>query len=271
MDLGENLVYIVAGIMIVAAVGGYVYFTSGDDDDLDDGVYRPTEDGSSEGTASQDTFDDPVTDPEDFTEDLYDGADTSDETVDSGVNDMGDPTGGNDMGDPTGGNTVTMKVAGAVEGTITIKLEPTRAPVTVENFKKYANDGFYSGLIFHRVINGFMVQGGGFDSNMVQKTPTYSPIVNEAATSKMANSRGTIAMARTSDPNSATSQFYINHADNPSLDWDKCADGYGYCVFGTVTSGMEIVDAIANLPTGSDGGHSDVPTNDVIISSVSLS
>ncbi|MCD6461385.1 MAG: peptidylprolyl isomerase [Thermoplasmata archaeon] len=155
-------------------------------------------------------------------------------------------------------------------GTIKIHLAPREAPETVRNFVKYAQDHFYDGLIFHRVIENFMIQGGGFYPDMTQKQPTYPPIVNEASKAELRNLRGTIAMARTSDPNSATSQFYINQVDNPGLDWDKAQDGYGYCVFGHVVEGMDIVDAIASVETGEQNGYSDVPLEPVVMTSVTV-
>ena len=155
-------------------------------------------------------------------------------------------------------------------GTIEIELYVDDAPITVDNFIKYVEDGFYDGLIFHRVIDGFMIQGGGFEPGMEYVDPTYGPIENEAPTSRNRNLRGTIAMARTSDPHSATSQFFINHVDNDFLDWDNTADGWGYCVFGRVIQGMDVVDAIAVVPTHSTGGHNDVPTDDVIMESVTV-
>ena len=155
-------------------------------------------------------------------------------------------------------------------GTIELELYDDDAPITVENFVKYSEDGFYDGLIFHRVIKDFMIQGGGFTKDMQKKDATYSPIKNEAEESGHRNKRGTIAMARTSDPDSATSQFFINHADNGFLDWDQAKDGVGYCVFGEVTSGMDVVDQIASVETHSEGGHQDVPVQDVVIQSVSV-
>ncbi len=156
-------------------------------------------------------------------------------------------------------------------GTIEIELYQDDAPITVENFVRYAEDGFYDGLIFHRVIEEFMIQGGGFYPNMQQKETTYPPIQNEAADSGHRNTRGTIAMARTQDPHSATSQFFINHDDNDFLDWDRAQDGSGYCVFGQVISGMDVVDSIASVETTSVGGHDDVPVEDIVIQEVTIS
>jgi len=153
-------------------------------------------------------------------------------------------------------------------GAIVIELWEDRAPATVENFLRYADSGYYDGLIFHRVISGFMIQGGGFDADMVQKT-TFDPIINEAR-ADTPNNRGTIAMARTSDINSATSQFFINHADNDFLNHtDETMRGFGYAVFGMVVEGIEVVDAIAAVETG-DGprGLRDVPMESVMIVSV---
>ncbi|MFW5904532.1 MAG: peptidylprolyl isomerase [Candidatus Saliniplasma sp.] len=155
-------------------------------------------------------------------------------------------------------------------GTIEVELYQNDAPETVENFIKYAEDGFYDGLIFHRVIEEFMVQGGGFYPGMERKEPTYDPIQNEAEESGHRNERGTIAMARTSDPHSATSQFFINQDDNRNLDWNQAQDGWGYCVFGRVISGMDVVDEIASLETTTVEGHEDVPVNDIIIEEVTI-
>ncbi len=155
-------------------------------------------------------------------------------------------------------------------GTIKLELFEQDAPETVENFIKYAEDGFYDGLIFHRVIENFMVQGGGFKPGMVEKETTYEPIKNEAEESGHRNERGTIAMARTSDPHSATSQFFINHKDNERLDWDGARDGWGYCVFGEVVDGMDVVDEIASLETTSVKGHKDVPEEEVEIQEVNI-
>lgn len=156
------------------------------------------------------------------------------------------------------------------KGTIVVELYENDAPVTVNNFIRYAQDGFFDGLIFHRVIEGFMIQGGGFRPGVEYVDPTYNAITNEASTSMNRNLRGTIAMARTNDPHSATSQFFINHADNDFLDWDRAADGWGYCVFGRVIQGMNVVDSIAVVPTHSTGGHDDVPVQDVIIQEVTI-
>ena len=153
-------------------------------------------------------------------------------------------------------------------GTIVIELWEDRAPVSVENFLRYVDNDYYDGLIFHRVISGFMIQGGGFDADMVQKS-TYDPIINEAR-ADTPNARGTIAMARTSDINSATSQFFINHADNVFLNHtDETMQGFGYAVFGAVIEGMDVVDAIAAVETGNHPrGFGDVPQEPVTIVSV---
>ncbi len=149
-------------------------------------------------------------------------------------------------------------------GNITLDLYPAKAPKTVENFLSYVRDGFYNGLIFHRVIKGFMIQGGGFGSDLLQKQ-TKSPVENEAGNG-LKNSRGTIAMARTNVVNSATSQFFINVVDNLSLDHkDETARGFGYCVFGQVTDGMDVVDKIRNVKTTTRGHYQDVPVEPVTI------
>ena len=149
-------------------------------------------------------------------------------------------------------------------GDITIKLFPDKAPITVANFLAYVDSGHYNGTIFHRVIDGFMIQGGGFNRYMLQK-PTQAPIKNEAANG-LQNKRGTIAMARTSVVDSATSQFFINVVDNAFLDY-KSPDprGFGYCVFGEVVSGMDVVDQIKAVRTGVKNGMSDVPLQTVEI------
>jgi peptidyl-prolyl cis-trans isomerase B (cyclophilin B) len=159
-------------------------------------------------------------------------------------------------------------------GTIRIELYPAKAPKTVENFLQYVRDGHYNGTIFHRVIDGFMVQGGGFGANFKQK-PTRPPVVNEAQSAVkggLKNEMGTLAMARTSDPNSATAQFFINVADNSFLNWgDPRGDGNGYAVFGRVVSGQDVVTKIAKTPTGPGGPFpSDVPRQPVVIESMTL-
>ncbi len=154
-------------------------------------------------------------------------------------------------------------------GDIVLELDFENTPKTAENFLSYAASGFYDGTIFHRVINGFMVQGGGFDVEMSQKR-TGETIENEADKG-LTNKRGTIAMARTSDPHSASTQFFINVADNDFLNFkSKSGDGWGYCVFGKVVEGMEIVDKIKEVSTGRRSGHQDVPVNDVIIEKVTV-
>ena len=153
-------------------------------------------------------------------------------------------------------------------GDITVKLAADKAPLTVANFLSYVEDGHYNGTIFHRVIDGFMIQGGGFDANMRQK-PTKAPIQNEAANG-LANKRGTLAMARTMVVDSATSQFFINVKDNAFLDFQApTPQGFGYCVFGEVVEGMDVVDRIKSVRTGVQAGMSDVPLETVEILSVS--
>jgi len=149
------------------------------------------------------------------------------------------------------------------KGEIVIELYPDKAPATVKSFLAYVNEKFYDGTIFHRVIPGFMIQGGGFTADMNQKA-THAPVKNEAGNG-LSNARGTLAMARTSDPDSATAQFFINLKANTFLDRAQAQDGYGYTVFGKVVSGMEAVDAIAGVPTGRKAGMSDVPTQAVTI------
>lgn len=149
-------------------------------------------------------------------------------------------------------------------GTISIELDAEKAPETVQNFLAYVEAGHYDNTVFHRVIDGFMIQGGGFEPGMKQK-PTNSPIKNEADNG-LKNNRGTVAMARTQDPHSASAQFFINLADNDFLNHSApTAQGWGYCVFGHVTDGMDTVDAIRAVKTGSSGFHQDVPKEDVII------
>lgn len=152
-------------------------------------------------------------------------------------------------------------------GSIIVELYPDKAPKTVANFLQYANTGFYNGTIFHRVINRFMIQGGGFTASMVEKD-TLPPIVNEAGNG-LKNETGTIAMARTSDPNSATSQFFINLENNQFLNYQSPdPDLIGYCVFGRVLKGMDVVREIAATPTGNVGPYSDVPRTPIMINSV---
>jgi len=154
-------------------------------------------------------------------------------------------------------------------GSITLELDANKAPATVENFMQYVNDGFYNGTIFHRVINGFMIQGGGMEPGMKQKE-TREPIKNEADNG-LSNDIGTIAMARTNDPDSATAQFFINVKDNSFLNHSApTSQGWGYCVFGKVVDGLDVIDAIKEVPTGSAGMHQDVPVDDVIIESVEV-
>jgi len=149
-------------------------------------------------------------------------------------------------------------------GDITIEVDVENAPKTAENFLQYVRDGFYDGTIFHRVIDGFMIQGGGMEPGMKQKT-TRANIANEAANG-VKNRKYTLAMARTSEPHSASSQFFINVADNEFLDYKgPSPQGWGYCVFGKVVAGQDVVDAIAKVPTGSSGFHQDVPRDDVVI------
>ena len=149
-------------------------------------------------------------------------------------------------------------------GTITLELDAQKAPDTVANFLQYVKDGHYDNTVFHRVIDGFMIQGGGFEPGMKQK-PTRAPVKNEAD-NKLKNDNYTVAMARTPDPHSATAQFFINVSDNGFLNFKApTADGWGYCVFGRVTEGTEIVDKIRKVKTGNRGGHQDVPVDDVVI------
>ena len=153
-------------------------------------------------------------------------------------------------------------------GKIRIELNKDKAPITVKNFLSYVDDKHYDGLIFHRVISTFMIQGGGFEPGMKEKK-NKDPIKNESSNG-LSNKRGTIAMARTDAPNSATSQFYINVGDNDGLDKANYRDGVGYCVFGKVIEGMDVVDKIKAVKTGRRGGHGDVPVEDVTIKSVRL-
>ena len=147
-------------------------------------------------------------------------------------------------------------------GDIRIELDEAKAPKTCANFLQYVRDGHYDGTICHRVIDGFMIQGGGFTPDMIPK-PTREPIENEAANG-LSNLTGTVAMARTMDPHSATAQFFINVADNRFLDHPG-QDGWGYCVFGKVVEGMDVVERIKGVPTGTKAGHQDVPAQEVVI------
>ncbi len=154
-------------------------------------------------------------------------------------------------------------------GAIKLELNAEKAPKTVENFLNYAKSGFYDGTIFHRVIDGFMIQGGGFTPDMDQKT-TQDPVENEAANG-LSNKIGSIAMARTPDPHSATSQFFINVGNNTFLDFtSETSQGFGYCVFGEVVEGMDVVEKIKNVATGSSGFHQDVPLEPVVIEKVTV-
>jgi peptidyl-prolyl cis-trans isomerase B (cyclophilin B) len=154
-------------------------------------------------------------------------------------------------------------------GDITIQLDAAKAPNTVKNFLEYVKNGSFDNTIFHRVIPNFMIQGGGFEPGMKQK-PTLAPIQNEAANG-LKNDKYTVAMARTGDPHSATAQFFINTKDNDFLNYTASnPQGFGYCVFGKVVEGMDVVDAIGKVKTGNSGGHGDVPKEDVIITKAEL-
>lgn len=152
-------------------------------------------------------------------------------------------------------------------GNIVLELDADKAPITVKNFLSYAKSGYYNDTIFHRVIDGFMIQGGGFEASMQQKA-TENPIKNEASNG-LKNNKYTIAMARTSIPDSATSQFFINANNNDFLNYPG-QDGWGYCVFGKVTDGTDVVDKIQKVATGNSGGHQDVPREPVIILNVTV-
>jgi peptidyl-prolyl cis-trans isomerase B (cyclophilin B) len=150
------------------------------------------------------------------------------------------------------------------QGEIVLELDEAKAPITVENFLTYVRDGHYDGTIFHRVINGFMIQGGGFEPGMKQK-PTRASIENEASNG-LSNKTGTVAMARTSAPHSASAQFFINVKDNDFLDHTSpTPQGWGYAVFGKVVEGMDVINNIKKVRTGSKGGHDDVPVEDIIV------
>ncbi|WP_392560185.1 peptidylprolyl isomerase B [Orbus mooreae] len=155
------------------------------------------------------------------------------------------------------------------KGDIKIETFADKAPETVKNFVEYCKEGFYDNTIFHRVINNFMIQGGGFEPGMKQKK-TKAPIKNEAANG-LKNERGTLAMARTSDPHSATAQFFINVVDNDYLDFRSAdANGFGYCVFAKVVDGLDVIDQIKAVKTGRNGMHADVPVEDIVIKSVTV-
>ena len=165
---------------------------------------------------------------------------------------------------PVAGAENPKVILDTTKGQITIELYPEKAPDTVKNFLAYVDAGFYNGTIFHRVIPNFMIQGGGMSAAMKEK-PTNAPVKNEADNG-LKNQRGTIAMARTQVPDSATAQFFINTVDNDFLDHKtKTPQGWGYAVFGKVTEGMEVVDAITKVKTASRGGHQDVPVDTVMI------
>ena len=162
---------------------------------------------------------------------------------------------------------VTIKTS---VGDIHLELDGEKAPITVENFVAIAKSGYYDGTIFHRVINGFMVLGGGLNADMSNKSSGTAPIQNEA-NNGLTNDRGTVAMARTMEPHSATGQFFVNHKDNGFLNHTgENSQGWGYAVFGKVTEGMDVVDAIADVETGSTGGHQDVPIEVITIESVTV-
>lgn len=159
---------------------------------------------------------------------------------------------------------MTQVVLTTTHGDITIELDAAKAPKTVENFLQYVNDGHYTNTVFHRVIPGFMVQGGGFEPGMKQK-PTRAQIDNEAVNG-LKNNKYTLAMARTNDPHSASAQFFINAKDNDFLNFTSPnGSSWGYCVFGKVVAGTEVVDKIEGVKTGRSGGHADVPVEDVVI------
>ena len=156
-------------------------------------------------------------------------------------------------------------------GDIVVELNPAKAPKTVSNFLYYVKSGFYNNTIFHRVINGFMIQGGGHTADMQEKANSRKPVVNEAGNG-LKNDAYTIAMARTNDPDSATAQFFINVVDNDFLNFSgESLQGWGYCVFAEVVEGMDVVDKIKGVATGRSGMHQDVPKEDVIIESVTVS
>lgn len=172
----------------------------------------------------------------------------------------------NAMNDTSANPTVLLETS---MGNITIELDMQNAPNTSENFLAYVDDGYYVGTTFHRVIPNFMVQGGGITADMQDKPSDRAPIENEA-NNGLKNERGTLAMARTSDPHSATSQFFINHVDNEFLNFtSESMQGWGYAVFGKVVDGMDVVDAIAQVATGNKGGHQNVPIDTITITGAS--
>jgi len=174
---------------------------------------------------------------------------------------------------PAANPQVTLEITGGVSGTIVLEIYADKAPVTAANFINYVKSGFYNGLIFHRVMSGFMIQGGGYNTSLVRKTPGPA-IINESS-NRLSNLRGTIAMARTTIADSATSEFFINHVDNFGLDYGAVAYNQftqvGYSVFGKVLSGLTVVDAIAAVATATEGGMTNVPVTDVIIQSATVS
>ena len=177
----------------------------------------------------------------------------------------------NDKADNLMENKMTQVTIKTSVGDIQLELNDEKAPITVENFKTIASSGYYEGTIFHRVINGFMIQGGGLTADMNNKSSGTGAIQNEA-NNGLPNNRGTIAMARTMDPHSATSQFFINHKDNAFLNHTgETSQGWGYAVFGMVTEGMDVVDQIAEVATGSSGAYQDVPEEVITIESVTIS
>jgi len=170
---------------------------------------------------------------------------------------------GSALADQNQGDKVMVEMTTS-KGVIELELDAKNAPITVANFLEYVKSGHYDGTIFHRVIPGFVIQGGGLESGMAEKA-TRTPIENEADNG-LKNLTGAICMARTNEPHSATSQFFINLKDNSFLDHtEKSATGWGYAVFGRVASGMDVVEAIAAVPTGNAGGHSDVPLEDIVL------
>ena len=168
-------------------------------------------------------------------------------------------------------NAMTSVTINTTIGAIHLELAQDKAPITVANFVSLANAGYYEGTIFHRIIPGFMVQGGGLTEDMQNKASGTDPIQNEA-NNGLANDRGTVAMARTGEPHSATGQFFVNHKDNDFLNHTaETAQGWGYAVFGKVTEGMDVVDALADMSTGVVGGYQDAPLEPVTIESVTVS